>query len=83
MKSIPLNKFVPGYVRLIRNAIRKNEEILVTSKGLPFFIVTPVRPKVDYEPVRKESLRENPATFVRIAKKFKGQKVRTETFLVG
>jgi len=83
MKTIPLNKFITKYSNVIKDALRRNEEILITSKGIPYFIVTPVRPKIDYQPVDREGLRENPQTFVRVTKKFKGKKVRSELFLIG
>lgn len=83
MKSIPLNRFVPGYVKLVKDALKRNEEIVVTKKGIPYFVVTPVRAKVEFQPVGKEILRENPATFLRVGKRFKGKKVRTESFLIG
>lgn len=83
MKAIPLNKFITKYGNVVKDALRRNEEVLITSKGIPYFIVTPVRPKVDYQPVDREGLRENPQRFVRVTKIFKGKKVRSEPFLIG
>ena len=55
MKSVSLNKFVPNYIKLIREALEKNEQIMVTSRGLPYFICKPVVPRVDYKEIGKET----------------------------
>jgi hypothetical protein len=78
MKSVPLNKFHSDYVKIIRDALKRNQEVLVTCKGRPFFIATPVRSK------GFEKVKENPAPgFVRVTKKFKGKKVFSVPYLIG
>jgi len=79
MKSIPLHQFVPKYPKLISDALKRKEEIVVTRRGIPYFIVTPVRPRVNYDPVKK-----NPAPgFVRVTKKYKGKKTFSVPYLIG
>jgi antitoxin (DNA-binding transcriptional repressor) of toxin-antitoxin stability system len=79
MKSITLHDFILTYPKLIQSAVKKNEEIIITKRNIPYFKIVPLKVEVSYTPMS----RENPPTLVKIGRKFKGRKSKTESFLIG
>ena len=58
MKSISVREFINGYPKLIENARRRHEEIIVLRRNLPYMKIVPLKAEVSYVDA---SVKQNPA----------------------
>ena len=68
MKSISVREFINGYPKLIENARRRHEEIIVLKRNVPYIKIVPLRGEISYV---EASVKQNPAP--RLKGKVKGK----------